>query len=38
LRFYIYEEGDFFAAHRDKDDDAVAPDWIKARLVRRRSC
>jgi predicted 2-oxoglutarate/Fe(II)-dependent dioxygenase YbiX len=33
-QFYIYEEGDFFAAHRDRDaDDPVAPDWIRARQV-----
>jgi predicted 2-oxoglutarate/Fe(II)-dependent dioxygenase YbiX len=34
LQFYIYEEGDFFAAHRDKDDaDPVSPDWVKARQL-----
>lgn len=34
LQFFIYEEGDFFLAHRDKDAvDPVAPDWVKARLV-----
>lgn len=32
-RFYIYEEGDFFTAHRDSDVDPAAPDWIKARQV-----
>lgn len=33
-QFYIYEEGDFFKAHRDRDDtDPVAPDWVKARQV-----
>jgi len=33
-RFYIYEEGDFFLPHRDRDpDDSVAPDWIKARQL-----
>jgi predicted 2-oxoglutarate/Fe(II)-dependent dioxygenase YbiX len=34
LQFYIYEEGNFFAAHRDKDDaDPVSPDWVKARQL-----
>jgi len=34
LQFYIYEEGDFFVAHRDKDDtDPTAPDWVRARQV-----
>ena len=28
-QFYIYEEGDFFVIHRDKDDDPVAPDWVR---------
>jgi predicted 2-oxoglutarate/Fe(II)-dependent dioxygenase YbiX len=33
-QFYIYEEGDFFLAHRDSDPaDPSAPDWIKARQV-----
>lgn len=33
-RFYIYEEGDFFLPHRDRDaEDPAAPDWIKARQV-----
>ena len=33
-QFYIYEQGDFFAAHRDSDaDDPVAPDWVKRRQV-----
>ena len=33
-RFYVYEEGDFFAPHRDSDAaDPAAPDWIKARQV-----
>lgn len=33
-RFYVYEEGDFFTPHRDRDtDDPAAPDWIKARQV-----
>jgi predicted 2-oxoglutarate/Fe(II)-dependent dioxygenase YbiX len=33
-QFYIYEAGDFFAAHRDSDAaDPVAPDWIRSRLV-----
>ena len=33
-QFYIYEPGDFFAAHRDTDPtDPVAPDWVKARQV-----
>ena len=34
LRFYIYEEGDFFAAHRDGEAaDRNAPDWVKKRQV-----
>lgn len=34
LGFYIYEEGDFFRAHLDRDAvDPMAPDWIKARQV-----
>jgi SM-20-related protein len=33
-RFYIYETGDFFLTHQDRDaEDHVAPDWIKARQV-----
>ncbi|HSP96977.1 MAG TPA: 2OG-Fe(II) oxygenase [Candidatus Dormibacteraeota bacterium] len=33
-QFYIYEEGDFFAAHRDSDAyDPVAPEWVKLRQV-----
>ena len=33
-RFYVYEEGDFFTPHRDRDaEDPAAPDWIKARQV-----
>jgi predicted 2-oxoglutarate/Fe(II)-dependent dioxygenase YbiX len=33
-QFYIYEEGDFFLAHRDSDAaDPVAPDWVKARQL-----
>jgi predicted 2-oxoglutarate/Fe(II)-dependent dioxygenase YbiX len=33
-QFYIYEEGGFFAAHRDSDAaDPVAPDWVRARRV-----
>jgi predicted 2-oxoglutarate/Fe(II)-dependent dioxygenase YbiX len=32
LRFYIYEEGDFFAVHRDASPaDRAAPDWAKRR-------
>ena len=31
--FYIYEEGDFFTAHRDSDADPAAPDRIKTRQV-----
>src|SRR5262245_24667372 len=32
--FYVYEEGDFFTPHRDRDaEDPAAPDWIKARQV-----
>jgi predicted 2-oxoglutarate/Fe(II)-dependent dioxygenase YbiX len=34
LQFYIYEPGDFFSAHRDKDAvDPVAPDWVKMRQI-----
>jgi predicted 2-oxoglutarate/Fe(II)-dependent dioxygenase YbiX len=33
LGFYIYEEGDFFIAHKDRDTDPLAPDNIKARQV-----
>jgi predicted 2-oxoglutarate/Fe(II)-dependent dioxygenase YbiX len=34
LQFYIYEEGDFFSPHRDKDaEDPVAPDWVRARQL-----
>jgi len=34
LRFYVYEEGDFFTPHRDSDAaDPAAPDWIKTRRV-----
>jgi predicted 2-oxoglutarate/Fe(II)-dependent dioxygenase YbiX len=33
LRFYIYEEGDFFEAHRDGAADREAPDWIKKRQI-----
>jgi predicted 2-oxoglutarate/Fe(II)-dependent dioxygenase YbiX len=34
LQFYIYERGDFFAAHRDKDDaDPVSPDYVRARQL-----
>jgi len=33
-QFYIYEEGDFFLPHRDRDsEDPVAPDWVRARQV-----
>ncbi len=32
-QFYIYEEGDFFVAHRDKDEDPLAPDWVRSRQV-----
>lgn len=33
-QFYIYEAGDFFAPHRDRDDtDPAAPEWIRARQV-----
>ena len=33
-RFYMYEPGDFFLPHRDRDaEDPATPDWIKARLV-----
>lgn len=32
-QFYIYEEGDFFAAHRDRAEDEIAPDWVRARKV-----
>jgi|SRR5262250_1111938 len=34
LSFYIYEEGDFFAAHQDADAyDPIAPDWVRKRQV-----
>ena len=33
LRFYIYEAGDFFAAHRDGDADRLAPGWVKKRRI-----
>jgi SM-20-related protein len=34
LGFYVYEAGDFFEPHRDRDrDDPVAPDWVRARQV-----
>jgi predicted 2-oxoglutarate/Fe(II)-dependent dioxygenase YbiX len=34
LRFYIYEEGDFFAVHRDASPaDQAAPDWVKTRQI-----
>jgi SM-20-related protein len=32
-QFYIYEEGDFFLPHRDRDNDPLAPDHVKARQV-----
>jgi SM-20-related protein len=32
-QFYIYEEGDFFVVHRDKDDDPDAPEWVRSRQV-----
>lgn len=33
-QFYIYEAGDFFAAHRDTDTaDETAPEWVRARQV-----
>ena len=33
-QFYIYEAGDFFAAHRDSDAaDPVAPEWVRRRQV-----
>ncbi|HXJ84036.1 MAG TPA: 2OG-Fe(II) oxygenase [Candidatus Methylomirabilis sp.] len=32
-RFYIYEKGDFFLPHRDRDADDPAPGWIKSRQV-----
>src|SRR5262245_25803366 len=33
-QFYMYEPGDFFLPHRDRDaEDPAAPDWIKARQV-----
>lgn len=34
IRFYIYEEGDFFAAHRDGETaDRAAPDWVAKRQL-----
>jgi predicted 2-oxoglutarate/Fe(II)-dependent dioxygenase YbiX len=33
LGFYIYEEGDFFGIHKDRDTDSLAADYIKARQV-----
>jgi predicted 2-oxoglutarate/Fe(II)-dependent dioxygenase YbiX len=32
-QFYIYEEGDFFLPHRDRDNDPLAPEHVKARQV-----
>src|SRR5262245_7326075 len=33
-QFYMYEEGDFFVAHRDSDAaDPAAPAWVKKRQV-----
>src|SRR5262249_954675 len=33
-QFYIYEVGDFFVPHRDKDDtDPTAPEWVRSRQV-----
>jgi predicted 2-oxoglutarate/Fe(II)-dependent dioxygenase YbiX len=32
-QFYIYEEGDFFKLHLDRDDDPIAPDWVRSRQV-----
>jgi predicted 2-oxoglutarate/Fe(II)-dependent dioxygenase YbiX len=32
-QFYIYEEGDFFVVHRDKDEDPDAPEWVRSRQV-----
>ena len=34
LQFYLYEEGDFFVPHQDRNDmDPLAPEWLKARRV-----
>jgi len=33
LRFYIYEPGDFFAAHRDGAAERSAPDWVNQRQI-----
>jgi predicted 2-oxoglutarate/Fe(II)-dependent dioxygenase YbiX len=34
LQFYIYEEGDFFVIHQDRNDsDPLAPDWLRSRRV-----
>jgi predicted 2-oxoglutarate/Fe(II)-dependent dioxygenase YbiX len=30
-QFYIYEQGDFFLPHKDRDTDPLAPDHVKAR-------
>lgn len=32
-QFYIYDEGDFFRAHLDRNEDPVAPEWIRSRRV-----
>lgn len=32
-RFYIYEKGDFFARHADRNTDQSAPEFIKTRQV-----
>lgn len=33
-QFYVYEEGDFFVPHQDRNDtDPLAPDWLKSRQV-----
>ena len=32
-QFYIYDKGDFFVVHRDKDEDPDAPEWVRSRQV-----
>jgi predicted 2-oxoglutarate/Fe(II)-dependent dioxygenase YbiX len=33
LQFYTYEEGDFFRVHLDRDNDPIAPEYIRSRRV-----
>jgi predicted 2-oxoglutarate/Fe(II)-dependent dioxygenase YbiX len=33
-QFYVYEPGDFFVPHQDRNDtDPTAPDWVRSRQV-----